>query len=364
MRWRSPSGRQARRARLEGVEGGAVGGVADRVHAHGPARRGGRAHHLGQPLAGGDLHARAVEQPGGGRAERAVHEQLEVAEPQHVVPEARAQPDRAQLGQPLGGQRLPHAQRQLATLVQALEDLEGPHPAVLVVHGGHAARRGDAQPGAAGLDHLVDARQGVAVAEGPGRVLAQHAQRLAVRPALDHAAGHLERRVGALQRRAAQPQRVVVAGHQGHRHARRHAVERGGAGRLGPVAGAPAGAAQPAAGRHGRDGGGHALERLVQRVRALEAHLALSQRPGGEVHVRVVEAGQHAGAAEVHAARLGSRRFGDAPGAHGQPLEHRPGGVERAHRPVFKAELAHGGRRLTPWGATHSRSAARTWRPR
>ena len=35
---------------LERVERGAVGGVADRVHADRPARRGGLAHDLGQPL--------------------------------------------------------------------------------------------------------------------------------------------------------------------------------------------------------------------------------------------------------------------------------------------------------------------------
>ena len=36
---------------LERVEGGPVGGVPDRVHAHGPARRGGVAHDLGELLA-------------------------------------------------------------------------------------------------------------------------------------------------------------------------------------------------------------------------------------------------------------------------------------------------------------------------
>ena len=133
---------------------------------------------------------------------------------------------------------------QLAGLEQPLEHLEGAEPAVLVVDRHHAARRGHAHALAARLDHLVDGRAHVAVAERPGRVLAQDAARL------DHAAGHLERRVGALQRRAVQPERVVVLRHQRHGHVRHRAVERLAGRRLGPVALAPAEPAQPAARRH------------------------------------------------------------------------------------------------------------------
>ena len=46
---------------------------------------------------------------------------------------------------------------------------------------------------------------------------------------------------------------------------------------------------------------------MVQRACALEADLALGQRPGREVHVRVVEAGQHAAALEVDAQRVRGR---------------------------------------------------------
>src|SRR5439155_10623607 len=67
---------------LERVERLAVGAVADRMHADGPSRFGAFANDLGELLAARDLHAAAVEHPRGLRAERAVHEDLQVPDPQ------------------------------------------------------------------------------------------------------------------------------------------------------------------------------------------------------------------------------------------------------------------------------------------
>ena len=77
---------------LECVQRLAVGAVADRVHRDREARRGAAPHDLGQLLAARDLHAAAVEHPRRLRAERAVHEHLQVAELHERAAEARAQP--------------------------------------------------------------------------------------------------------------------------------------------------------------------------------------------------------------------------------------------------------------------------------
>ena len=65
---------------LERVERVAVRAVADRVHADGPAELGAGAHDLGELVAARDLHAAAVEHPRRLRAERPVHEHLQVAD--------------------------------------------------------------------------------------------------------------------------------------------------------------------------------------------------------------------------------------------------------------------------------------------
>ena len=67
-------------------------------------------------------------------------------------------------------------------------------------------------------------------------------------------------------------------------------------GGVGPLGVAPAEAAEDAARRVGAS---HAVERLVERRHALEAHLSQRERPAREVDVRVREAGQDAAAAEV-----------------------------------------------------------------
>ena len=165
---------------LEGVERGAVRGVPDRVHGHRPVSLGRAPHHVLEPLARADLHAGAVEQPRGGGAERAVHEPLEIAHPQHVVAEAGAQAECAQVVEALPGKRLPHAQVELASFEQVLEHLERAEPAVLVVDCHHAARRRNPHSRARGVHHLANRRVDIAVAECPRRVLAQDAA--SVRP--------------------------------------------------------------------------------------------------------------------------------------------------------------------------------------
>ena len=209
---------------------------------------------------------------------------------------------------------------------QPLVHLERAEPAVLVVDRDDAARRGHPHALARGLDHLVERRAHVAVAERPRRVLAQDAA------LLDHAAGHLERPVGPLERRAVQPQRVVVLRHQRDRHVRHGAVERRARGRLGPVALAPAEPAQPAALAHVLARGHHAVERLLERARALEPRLPQPERPGGEVHVRVGEAGEEAALAQLDHALARLVVVHDPRAPNGQ-LPHRGGSrVQRSDR--------------------------------
>ena len=134
---------------------------------------------------------------------------------------------------------------------------------------------------------------------GPGR--------LAVRVPLDHAAGHLEVGVGQRERRGVDPERVVVLGHQRHRHVAGDSVEcLRRLDRRRPLAVPPAEPAQPAALRHLADRRCHTRERVVERLGALEPHLPLRQRPAREVHVGVGEAREDAQPAEVDALGLAS----------------------------------------------------------
>ena len=311
MRGRSPRGLHSLAGRLEGVERGSVGPVADRVHRHRPARARRAPDHVLELRAARDLDPGAVQQQGGRRAERPIHEALQVPETQHVVAEAGADPERGQLVEPLPRQRLPDAHEQLVVRQQLLVHLERPEPAVLVVQRGHAAARRDAHPLARGLDHLVERGADVAVPERPGGVLAQHSGGLPAGVALDDTARHLERLVRTLKCGAVHPQGVVVPRHQRRRHRAGRAVERGALGRVRPVALAPAEPAQPAARRHARERRLDALERLVTGADALEASLVEPERPGGEVDVRVREAGEDAAAAEI-----------DPTGVRGRPLRH------------------------------------------
>src|SRR5262249_62375619 len=80
---------------LEGVERIAVREVADRVHRDRQPRPCAGADDLDELVAARDLHAGAVEEPGGLRAERAVQERLEVADADQVVAEAAVEVQRS-----------------------------------------------------------------------------------------------------------------------------------------------------------------------------------------------------------------------------------------------------------------------------
>ena len=205
--------------------------------------------------------------------------------------------------------RAPDAQREIPLLAQPLEDPGRAEPAVLVVDRDDPARVRELDPGARRLDPLVLGREHVAVAEAPGRLLAEDARRLAVLVTLDDPARDVEVAACGRERGRVQPDRVVVLRDHDRRRLAGDRVERL-LGRLGagiPVAVAPAVAAQPAAG--GDLGLADAGERLVERRAAVELHLALRERPGREVHVRVGESGQDAAAAEVDDVRARERRL-------------------------------------------------------
>src|SRR5580765_2732878 len=169
--------------RLERVERVAVRAVADRVHRDRPADARSPAHDLLELLAARDLDTRAVEHPRGLRAERPVHERLQVARAQPLVAEPGAKVERLERVEVLVRQRLPHPQVEDALFAQLLEETEVAEPAVLVLHGRHAARDRKLDSRAHGVEPLVvaDLREHEAPTELPRRLLAQHARRLAAR---------------------------------------------------------------------------------------------------------------------------------------------------------------------------------------
>jgi hypothetical protein len=89
--------------------------------------------------------------------------------------------------------------------VEPLPEADRPQPAVLVVHGCHAARGGDAKPRAHRLDVLVVRDPEVALLESPGALLAKHARRLAPLVHLDHAALRLQVAVRGSERGRVEP---------------------------------------------------------------------------------------------------------------------------------------------------------------
>ena len=157
--------------------------------------------------AAGDLDPRAVEHPRGLRAERPVHEGLDVADSEERVTEARRDAD---LGQPVDvvvRERLPHPKREGAFSLELLEDGERTEPAVFVVDRDDAAGVGEPDSLTRGVHHLSVGRTHVDVAEMPGAFLPQDTGRLALVVALDDPAGNLGcRRPG--EGRRVQPERV------------------------------------------------------------------------------------------------------------------------------------------------------------
>ena len=261
------------------------------------------------------------------------------------------------------GERLPDPQLQRPLVAETLEDAQRPEPAVLVVHCHDAARQRERDRLAARADHLVLGRADVGVAEVPGALLTKDAGRLAVGVPLDHAAGHLEVRIGEGERRGVDPQRVIVLRHQRDRHVADDGVERllrRLDGRR-PLAVPPAEPSQPAPLRDVTDGRGHARECVVERVGALEPHLALRERPGGEMDVRVGEAGEDAPAAEVDPLRAGQRGL-VRPDAAGNPVARdrerrraRQRGVERADDTVLEDHVGDDSPSNTPDAPTDGR---------
>jgi hypothetical protein len=232
---------------FEGVECFAIRPVADRVHADGPARGCARPHDLGEVFAARDSHAAAVEHPGRVRSERAVHEDLQIADAQERRAEPAPQRERAQLRQHVRGNRLPDPQRERALRLEALPESCGAEPAVLVVDARDAAGVRELDALTHRGDVLVGGDRQIAVLEAPGSLFAQHAGRLALRIPLDDPSVHLEVIACECKRGRVEPERVIVLRDQRCRAVTRDRVEvvlRRFAG-FAPVAASPPVAAQP-----------------------------------------------------------------------------------------------------------------------
>ena len=214
----------------------------------------------------GDLDPRAVQHPRCLRAERPVHEGLDVADPEKRVSEASRDADLREPVDVVVRKRLPHPQREGAFPLELLEDGERSEPAVLVVDRDDAAGIREPDSLARGVHHLLMRRPHVEVAEMPRAFLAQDAGRLALLVALDDAAGNLEVAVRPSEGRRVQPERVVVARHERGRDVARDRVQ-GFLGRLDggrPVAAPPAEPPEPASFGNRPDRVADPGERLVQ----------------------------------------------------------------------------------------------------
>src|SRR5262245_15546515 len=112
------------------------------------------------------------------------------------------------LGDSVGGERLPHAQRQPFAFVDPPEHGCRAEPAVLVVDRSDAAAVGEPDALACGADPLVLVDGDEPLAELPGGLLPQNASRLTRRVTLDDAACDVEVATGKTQCRRVQPERV------------------------------------------------------------------------------------------------------------------------------------------------------------
>ena len=246
---------------------------------------------------------------------------------------------------------LPHAQRQRVISVEPLEERQAADPAVLVrdrrVDRGDAARSGELQPLANRRQRLALAvrRLDELLAEEPCGLLAQDAGRLAVLVDLDDAAVGAQVAVRVRERRRVQPHRVPVARGQRGRDVACDRVEHLPC-RLDRTATSrrsrqPRPRSQPPGGTD-PTAAAHALDRLLERLRPLEAHLVLRERPGDEVDVRVREARKDAAAAEIDDLRRRERRLvradaaGDAVARDRERPRDRQRGVERPDDSVLE----------------------------
>ena len=213
-----------------------------------------------------------------------------------VVADPRAEAELRQAPHVLGGERLPDAERQAATLVDPPEDPVRAEPAVLVVDRSDASLVRDSKAVAGRGDPLVLRDGDVPLAEAPRRLFAQDAGRLTGRVALDDAARHLEITIGPHQRRGVEPQRVVVLRPERGRALAGDLVERLPRRVLCPCGIAPAVPTDPLAPCAVRP---DAAERLGEGRDAVELDVAAGERPRREVDVRVGERGQDAAAAKI-----------------------------------------------------------------
>src|SRR5512132_2593919 len=163
--------------RSECVESLAIRAIADGVHRQGPACPRSGPDHLRELFSGRNRDARAVEQPGRLRAERSVHEGLQVAESQEVVADPGAEPESFEPLDLLVWERLPDAECQPFALVDPSVDSRSSEPAVLVVNCGDASRVGDLEALAGSVQPLVLGHGDVLLTEAPRGLLAQDARR-------------------------------------------------------------------------------------------------------------------------------------------------------------------------------------------
>ena len=120
IRWRSPSGPQRSRVCSNASSASRFARSPIASHATGNLAAAPRRTISASCVAARDLHAAPVEHPRGLRAERPVHEHLQVAELQVGAAEARAQPHRHRRVERGVRDRLPHAQRQVAARLELL----------------------------------------------------------------------------------------------------------------------------------------------------------------------------------------------------------------------------------------------------
>ena len=209
-------------------------------------------------------------------------------------------------------------------------------------------RRSEPQPLARRFHKLVLRHRSEPRAELPRGFLPQDPGRLSLFVPLDDAAFDVEVTAGSRERGGVEPQRVVVLREERGGRLSCHFVEGFLRGLDVPLGRAPAGAANPASLSGMRP---DALERLRERRHALEPHVALRERPGREVDVRVREPRDDAAPAEVD--DVGRRQRGlvdaDAAGdARSRDRERARDGqrlVHRAHDAVIQDHGADSSRR-------------------
>src|SRR5439155_27382318 len=142
------------------------------------------------------------------RAQRPVHEALEVADPQERAAEPGTEPDGGGGVERVVGDRLPHPERQLPTLLELPPEPQGAEPTVLVVDACDAAGVRDLHARAHRVEVRVVGDDHVALLEPPRGLLAQDAGRLALRVSLDDSSPNLEVAAREGERGRVEPERV------------------------------------------------------------------------------------------------------------------------------------------------------------